>query len=156
MKEKYKRNQIFVGTVGDALDNYINNDAHKLADEFWHSDAIATAVTNANNAKKSLAVLCKHMPTQFHSLIRFAQPKTTWYLNVENGVTATQLNMLLDELLLKIAKDIGYAPRIQVAVQPSAQRWAKSGFPLTYPKKIQKRRLNESEPQAIINDFLKN
>lgn len=154
MKKSAKRNNIFQGTVGEAIQTYLNNDSQKLADEFWHSDAIITAVENADKAMKSLTVLRKHVPQHFHALIRFAQPNLTWYLNVEKGITATQLNMLLDDLLLRIARDIGYAPRLQVAVQPSALAWSRSGFPLEFPEKTESDTFDEDAAQAFINEFI--
>ncbi len=149
-----RRNQVFHGTLGDALRAYVNHDEKKLVGEFWHTDAIATVVENADNAMKSLRVLRKHLPKQFQPLIRFAQPKATWYLNVEKGVTANQLNMLLDDLLVRIARDIGYAPRLQIAVQPSHLRWSQSGFPLLFPEQIKIPRPDEAKAQEIIDAFI--
>lgn len=151
-----KRNKIFSGTVHQAFAEYINNDELHLAGNFWHNEAVITAVENAENAIKSLQVLQKHLPKRFHSLIRFAQPNITWYLNVEKGITATQLKMLLDDLLIKIARDIGYAPRLRISVQPSHQQWKNSGFPLEIAKKnVIAIPQNDEEAQEIINNFIK-
>ncbi len=155
-KPVIKRNNVFQGKVNNALHSYLRHDEKKLAGNFWHSDAVATAIENADNAMKSLAVLRKHLPEQFHPLVRFAQPKTVWYLNVEKGITATQLNKLLDDLLLRIARDIGYAPRLQVYVQPSHLRWSQSGFPLAFPELVSATLPDESEAQDFIKDFIKN
>lgn len=142
----------FQGMVKDAMYAY-QQAAKKTANSaLWQSEAFLTAVDNADNAIKSMVVLKKHLPERFHPLIRFAQPKTTWYVNVEKGVTATQLNMLLDDLLLRIAADIGYAPRLRVMVQPA--QWAQTGFRLTYPDSTREKLPNSVESDTIIEAFL--
>lgn len=147
-----KKRSPFQGMVKEAMHTYQQAAKDKKHSDLWNSDALLTAVDNAENAMKSMFVLKKHLPEQFHSLIRFAQPKSTWYLNVEKGVTATQLNMLLDDLLLLIAADIGYAPRLRVMVQPA--RWSQSGFPLVYPQKPQLTLPSPNEADDIIETFL--
>lgn len=119
----------------------------------WQQPEFLNAINQTENAKKSMAVLRKHLPKQYHELIRFAQPKTIWYLNVEKGLTATRLNMLLDDLSLKIAKDIGYAPKIRVMVQ--AGKWHHSGFPLEYITSHSRQLPTEEEADHILADFLK-
>lgn len=144
--------KVFQGRIKEAMHTYQQAAKNTTQSNLWHSDALITAVENAENAIKSMSVLKKHLPTQFHPLIRFAQPKTTWYLNVEKGITATQLNMLLDDLLQRIAADIGYAPRLRVMVQPS--RWSQSGFPLIYPEKPRITLPDKDEANEIIEAFL--
>lgn len=120
----------------------------------WQDEAFHDALANAENAAKSLAVLKKHVPKRFHSLIRFAQPKTIWYLNVQKSLTANQLNLLLDDLLLRIAKDIGYAPRLRVMVKPSHSDWIRAGLPLTYEAVVKTPLPTTKEAEAIISAFL--
>lgn len=154
-KKDIIRNQVFQGSLNEALHNYLGKDGKALAGDFWHSDAITTAVENADNALKSLRVLQKHLPVQFQPLIRFAQPGTTWYLNVEKGTTATQLNMLADDLLIRIARDIGYAPRLKIAVQPSHQKWRQSGFSIQAPEKQTVELPDKQAAVTFLNDFVK-
>lgn len=120
--------------------------------QLWNSVAYLDAVDNIDNIKKSMAVLKKHLPQHFHPLIRFAQPKTIWYLNVEKGITATQINQLLDDLCLRIGKDIGYAPRLKVAVK--ATQWAASGLPLSVSKPPKISLPSREEAADIIAEFL--
>ncbi len=122
------------------------------SDALWGSEDYVAAVKSLENTKKSLAVLKKHLPKPFHPLIRFAQPKNIWYLNVQKGVTATQLNQLLDELCLRIAKDIGYAPRLKVMVK--ATQWKNSGLPLSVAKPTRIAIPSRAEAAEIIAEFL--
>ncbi len=130
----------------------LSTDNHSGQHALWDSEDYVAAVNSLENTKKSLAVLKKHLPERFHPLIRFAQPKTIWYLNVEKGVTATQLNQLLDELCLRIAKDIGYAPRLKVMVK--ATQWRNSGLPLSVIKPTPIPIPTHAEAAKIIADFL--
>ncbi|PIE82251.1 MAG: hypothetical protein CSA11_01200 [Chloroflexi bacterium] len=148
------KHNTFHGMVKNAMHAYRQSAEKTQNPDLWHSDALLTAVENAENAMKSMTVLKKHLPAHFHPLIRFAQPKSIWYLNVEKGITATQLNMLLDDLLLRIAADIGFAPRVRVMVQPSARRWSQSGFPLSFPKSNRIALPDQAEAEAIIEAFL--
>lgn len=121
--------------------------------KLWQQPEFLSALNDTDNAKKSMAVLRKHLPKQYHALIRFAQPKSIWYLNVEKGITATQLKMLLDDLSLKIARDIGYAPKIKVMVY--AGQWHYSGFPLEHTVTKPRQLPSEEEADNILADFLK-
>lgn len=139
-------NQPFRGTVWEALQQCPNNQSDAI--QLWQQTAFLAAVKSTENAKKSMATLKKHLPKKFHPFIRFAQPKNIWYLNVEKGVTAAQLNRLLDDLSLRIAKDIGYAPKIKVAVHPT--QWQNSGFSLTHFDVIKQSLPNDEEADEII------
>ncbi|PIE42425.1 MAG: hypothetical protein CSA47_00995 [Gammaproteobacteria bacterium] len=119
---------------------------------FWQNTALRETLANIDNAQKSMTVLKKHLPKKYYRFIRFAQPKTVWYLNVEQALVATQLNWLLDDLCLRIAKDIGYAPRLRVMVKP--QHWALSGFPLETIQPIKKSLPTATQADQIISDFL--
>ncbi|MGY0398981.1 MAG: hypothetical protein ACWIPH_03390 [Ostreibacterium sp.] len=138
-------------SVWQAVQHYQQNSKEML----WHHDEFSEAIENAENEVKSIAVLKKQLPERFHELVRFAQPKTIWYLNVEKGLIATQLTMLLDALCLRIAKDIGYAPRLKVMVKPSHNDWLRAGLPLAYMPITHIQLPTPEEATEIINRFLK-
>lgn len=141
----------FQGTVGKAIQRYQENSKQT---NFWQHKALLFALENSQNAIKSISVLKKHLPKKFHPLIRFSQPHNVWILSVKKGITATQLNLLLDDLSVMIAKDIGYAPRIQV--KTIAGEWHYAGFPLHFPTKTKRATPSDKEAEQIINNFLHN
>lgn len=120
--------------------------------KLWQHVAFSSALENSHNAIKSVQVLKKHLPEKFHRHIKFSQPKTLWILTVKKGITATQLELLLDDLLVRIAKDISYAPRIKVTV--NAGNWDNAGFPLHYPTTKDLPIPNSDEADKIITEFL--
>lgn len=146
------RNNPFQGSVWEALQQCPEQNNSDI--QLWQQTAFLATLENTDNAKKSIAVLKKHLPKAYHPLIRFAQPKHRWYLNVEKSVTAHRLNWLLDDLSLRIAKDIGYAPQIQVAVK--AAEWSLSGFPLSAFETIIQPCPTKEEADQFIADFLSN
>ena len=66
---------------------------------------------------------------EMQNKIRLLYRPSIWQINVENSITATQLNWLLDELSMRIAKDIKFAPKLKVSVTPS--NWKDSGFSIS-------------------------
>ncbi len=137
-------------SVWEALQHYRDNSDLPL----WRQNDFSYVCENTENARKSMAVLKKHLPKSFHQLIRFSQPKTQWILTVRKSATKHRVTALLDELSMRIARDIGYAPAIRVIVQPSQQKWENSGFSLT---KIEVNRIelpSEEEAKKIIDEFL--
>ncbi len=120
----------------------------------WQQDDFIHACKNTENAIKSMVVLKKHLPVSFHDLVRFSQPNTQWILSVRKSVIKHKITMLLDELSLRIARDIGYAPAIRVVVQPSKHTWENSGFALTTIEPNRIELPSEEEAKKIINDFL--
>lgn len=140
----------FQATVWQLMQEYRDNSD----DVLWQNVAFDALIANIENAKKSLRVLQKHLPERFFPYIRFAQPKQIWYLNVEKSLTAHQLNGLLDDLSLRIARDIGYAPQLRVMVNPSHEAWRRSGFPLSYPVYEKEPLPDEKEARKILQDFI--
>lgn len=141
----------FQGSIGEAITRYQENSKQP---DFWQHTAFLSALENSQNAIKSINVLKKHLPKKFHPLVRFSQPRNVWILSVKKGITATQINLLLDDLSVIIAKDIGYAPRIQVKIV--ASNWHYAGFPLYFSTKTKQVTPSDKEAEQIIDDFLHN
>lgn len=147
-----KRDNPFQGTVWQVLQQHCPDSNDTLTRALWQTPEFLTTLKSTENAKKSMAVLKKHLPEKYHSLIRFAQPKNIWYLNVEKGITATRLNPLLDDLSLRLAKAIGYAPKIKVVVQ--ASQWQRSGLLLSDFTPVKIPLPSDEEADKIIADFV--
>lgn len=137
-------------SVWEALQYYRDNSELPL----WQQRDFDSACRNAENAIKSMAVLKKHLPASFHESIRFSQPNSQWILSVRKSVIKHKITTLLDELSMRIAQDIGYAPAIRIVVQPSKQAWENSGFSLVSVSPNRIELPTEEEAKKMIDDFL--
>ncbi|MPV86367.1 hypothetical protein [Ostreibacterium oceani] len=139
----------FQGNIAEALYFFQNNGKNR---HLWHHPDFSDTLKKLDNIKASLHVLKKHLPKKYHDYVRFSQPKTVWNLHVEKTLIGNQLNLLLDELSLRIAKDIGYAPRLKVIVTPA--NWKNSGFPLFYTPYSAIKTPDKETAQRILQAFI--
>lgn len=87
---------------------------------------------------------CEHIRCRYHSSV--------WHLNVANSLLGKRLSLLLDDIALNLAHNIGYAPALKVTVQPN--NWINSGLLLTDITFTTVKNPTPSEADQIIADFL--
>lgn len=105
---------------------------------------------HADHVERLRAVI----PVSLHQRIRLRYEPSVWQMKVQTSALATQLNLLLDELSFRLAKDMKFAPKLNVSVVPDD--WKSSGFSLTELVKEKRVLPNEAEAEAFLENFLKN
>jgi len=143
----------FQGSIWQALMAY--QKACQTSDDeaaLWGDECFVKTMEAVQKASHSIAILRRHLPPQFHSLVRFSQQQRLWCLTVEKPVVAHQFEALLDDLLIRITKDIGSAVPIKIVVVPD--NWSLSGLPIVVSDKAVIDLPTSSEARQIIDIFL--
>ncbi len=120
----------------------------------WNSYAYIYSIKNITKLKISTKVLRKHLPKKYLSLVRLGWESfdSIWVFCVPNSLVANRVSYLLDEISISIAKDIGYAPRIKIAVHPTM--WGSKGFSLLEKKEFKNKIPTPEEADKFISKFV--
>ncbi|PID65525.1 MAG: hypothetical protein CR975_06780 [Gammaproteobacteria bacterium] len=119
----------------------------------WEKAGIPLGEISDFADKPHIQKLCQLIPDTLQAGIRLKYYPSVWQLNVANANVATRITPLLDELSLRLAKDMGFAPKLKLCVVPD--NWQASGFSLIELVKPTKRVPTEAEAEAFLTDFLR-
>ncbi len=143
-------------------DNYqiLQNDSElpqflklRRAYRYWEKAGERLSDLKDLSKKNYINKLCHLIPNNLHTNIRLQYQPSIWQLNVANANIATRLNLLLDNLSLLLAKDMGFAPKLKLIVVPN--HWETSGFMLTELVKERKKIPTEAEADEFLAAFIK-
>ncbi len=140
-------------SIWDAIKFFQKNDKNENQ-EFWKLPELEAYIDSVSNLKISIKVFRKHIPKQYIDDIRMASQGKTWLIIVKNNVLASRLEMMMDNISLRISRDIGYAPRIKIIVETN--NWKYKGLALINKSEEKIDTPSKEEADKIINDFIAN
>ncbi len=120
----------------------------------WENAGMFLSNITNFSTKPHIKKLCQLISNDLQCQIRLRYQPSVWRLSVPNANIAKRINLLLDDIALQCAREMGFAPKLpNVRVVPD--EWEKSGFMLTELVKEQRKIPTVDEAEKILQDFLK-